>query len=346
MNYLFELSHPKHYYQFRAAINQLNKTNNVFIIARDKDVLLNVLDEENVDYEVYGKHGKTILAKLTLIPSLLFSYYKLLKHHKIDVVISKASAYAAVICQYLKIKTIIFPDSEIVSLTNKFVAPRSTKIVTPANFKLNFGPKHVKVAGLFEDCYLHPTVFTPSKVEVEEMGFDLSKPYFILRFISWNANHDINNFGFSEGEKLKLVETLKNYGNVYISGEAKLPSQFQQYKINIPASKIHHVMHYADMYIGDSQTMATEAALLGTPAIRFNSFVGVNDMSNFKMLEDEFELLKNFNDFENLMDCVERFMNDSENKLKWIKKRELYYDKIGDVNKQMRHFIDSVSIQS
>jgi uncharacterized protein len=343
MNYLIELSHPKHYYQFRAVIRELKQHNHkVVVIARDKDVLLNVLDEEGVAYEVYGKHGKSIVAKLTLIPSLLWSYYKVLKHHKIDVVISKASAYAAIICQYLKIKTIIFPDSEVVSLTNKFVAPRSTKIVTPANFKLNFGQKHVKVAGLFEDCYLHPTVFMPSKEEVEDMGFDLSKPYFILRFISWNANHDINNFGFSEAEKLTLVEALRPYGNVYISGEAELPAQFQAYKIKIPASKIHHVLHFASLYIGDSQTMATEAALLGTPSIRYNSFVGPNDMSNFIMLEEQYGLLKNSPSFDNVCTTMIDFVSNENTKLEWLAKRNVYYKKTGSINAQLVEHIESV----
>jgi predicted glycosyltransferase len=33
-------------------------------------------------------------------------------------------------------------------------------------------------------------------------------------------------------------------------------------------------MAMSKMYIGDSQTMAAEAAVLGTPSIRFNDFVG------------------------------------------------------------------------
>jgi predicted glycosyltransferase len=37
---------------------------------------------------------------------------------------------------------------------------------------------------------------------------------------------------------------------------------------------MHDVMAYASLYIGDSQTMAMEAAVLGVPAIRFNDFVG------------------------------------------------------------------------
>ena len=37
---------------------------------------------------------------------------------------------------------------------------------------------------------------------------------------------------------------------------------------------MHHVMAYASLYIGDSQTMAAEAGVLGTPFVRFNDFVG------------------------------------------------------------------------
>lgn len=37
---------------------------------------------------------------------------------------------------------------------------------------------------------------------------------------------------------------------------------------------MHHVMAFASLYIGDSQTMAAEAGVLGTPFVRFNDFVG------------------------------------------------------------------------
>ncbi len=39
-------------------------------------------------------------------------------------------------------------------------------------------------------------------------------------------------------------------------------------------SDIYHALYYADLYIGDSQTIAAEKAVLGTPALRFNDFVG------------------------------------------------------------------------
>jgi len=37
---------------------------------------------------------------------------------------------------------------------------------------------------------------------------------------------------------------------------------------------MHHVMAFASLYIGDSQTMAAEAGVLGVPFVRFNDFVG------------------------------------------------------------------------
>lgn len=37
---------------------------------------------------------------------------------------------------------------------------------------------------------------------------------------------------------------------------------------------MHHVMAFASLYVGDSQTMAAEAGVLGTPFVRFNDFVG------------------------------------------------------------------------
>ena len=42
----------------------------------------------------------------------------------------------------------------------------------------------------------------------------------------------------------------------------------------VPPEHIHQVMAGASMFIGDSQTMAAEAAVLGVPSVRFNDFVG------------------------------------------------------------------------
>ena len=51
---------------------------------------------------------------------------------------------------------------------------------------------------------------------------------------------------------------------------------------------MHHVMAFASLYIGDSQTMAAEAGVLGVPFVRFNDFVG--RIGSLRELEDVYRL--------------------------------------------------------
>ena len=64
--------------------------------------------------------------------------------------------------------------------------------------------------------------------------------------------------------------------------------QFEKYRIKINPLDMHHVMAYAALYIGDSQTMAAEAGVLGVPFVRFNDFVG--RIGYLRELEDVYEL--------------------------------------------------------
>ena len=64
--------------------------------------------------------------------------------------------------------------------------------------------------------------------------------------------------------------------------------QFEKYRIKINPLDMHHVMAFASLYIGDSQTMAAEAGVLGVPFVRFNDFVG--RIGYLRELEDKYEL--------------------------------------------------------
>ena len=87
--------------------------------------------------------------------------------------------------------------------------------------------------------------------------------------------------------------------------------------------------------------MATESALLGTPSIRYNSFVGKNDMSNFILLENKYNLLRNFNDFNNAFNCLKVYIEDDKIKNDWLEKRKSYYKKVGDINEKIFTIISS-----
>lgn len=333
MRYIFELNHPKHYYQFKYVMRGLERAgHSVHVLARDKDVLLHVLREEEVSFELFGAHKKALLDKIIETPRLLMNYWRIVRREKPDVIVSKASFYGCFIAKLCGAKSFIFPDSEIVNVTNKFVVPLAYCVVTPGSFGLDYGKKHVRIKGLFEDCYLAPSVFAPQENIIAKYG--LRQPYAVLRFVGWYANHDVNNNGFSLEEKIQLIHTIEPYMQVYISSEKPLPIELQQYCLPTPSNQIHSVLAFADLYLGDSQTMATEAALLGTPAIRSNSFVGENDMTNFIMLERKYGLLRNIRDIKQVLEAVRDFACYSCKK-EWQTKRAQYYAVVGDSNNQI-----------
>ena len=338
MKYIFELNHPKHYYQFKYIMSILEQRgHSVMVLARDKDVLLKVLQEEGVPYRVFGVHKESISGKVFSSFSIFRHYKRIAKEFSPNVIVSKASLYGTLVAKMLGCKSFIFPDSEVVKLTNKVVAPMASWIVTPEPFTIDFGNKHLRIKGVFEDCYLSPEVLSINDSYPQE--HNLQCPYAILRFVGWTANHDVNNNGFSLDEKIALADSISKYMTVYISSEKVLPPELAKYKLSTPAAQIHDVLANADLYVGDSQTMASEAALLGTPAIRSNSFVGENDMSNFKMLENKYSLLLNIRDFKTVLAVATDLAKDSR-KAEWKQKREAYYKSVGDTNKYIADLLE------
>lgn len=338
MKYIFELNHPKHYYQFKYIMQMLrNDGHEIKVLARDKDVLLNVLREEGVEYEIFGLHRKNLRDKILGTPQLLLNYWKIVRQWRPDVVVSKASFYGSFIARLIGAKTVIFPDSEVVKVTNRYVVPLASMVITPGTFGLDYGKKHRRIKGLFEDCYLAPSIFSPDTSIVQQYG--LKQPYAILRFVGWYANHDVNNNGLTLDEKKQLIAAIEPYMQVYISSEKPLPDDLKHYQLPTPAAAIHSVLSGADLYLGDSQTMAAEAALLGTPAIRSNSFVGPNDMTNFKVLENEYHLLHNVRDFKDVLPLV-TVMAASSHKSEWQQRKEEYFKRIGDTNATITEMLE------
>ena len=84
---------------------------------------------------------------------------------------------------------------------------------------------------------------------MENLGLDKDEKFIIIRFVAWGASHDIKQQGFTDKEE--YVRELEKYGRIPISSENKLESKFEKYRINIPPEKMHDLLYYATMYIGE-----------------------------------------------------------------------------------------------
>lgn len=294
MNILIQLSHPAHFHLYKyIAKNLMADGHKIFILIKTKDILEDLLVQSGLPYYNILKeaHRKS---KLGILWDMLVRDWRMLRFvrkHKIDLLTGSTVEVAQVgwLTRKYRVNT-GEDDMRVVPLFQKMGGPFVQTILSPIscdNWKLE--PKSVKYAGFHKLAYLHPNQFTPDQRVVEKY-FPANKPYFILRFAQLKAYHDITSHAHGINTEIAqhLIDMLLPYGNVYITSERELEPQFEKYRLNINPLDIHHVLAYAKLYIGDSQSMAVEAAMLGTPSLRFNDFAG--KIGVLEELEHKYEL--------------------------------------------------------
>lgn len=292
MKILFHLGHPAHYHLFKNIIKNLQKQEHtIFILIKKKDILEDLLKESKFSYYNIlpeGRKDNKFFIALGLIKQtlkvLLFSF-----KNKPNLLIG-TSASIGPVGKILNIPSLNIQedDAEIIPRYTKIAYPTSSYIIAPNVCSVGkFQGKKIGYEGYHELAYLHPKNFNPS-IEIANQYVDTSKPFYIIRFAKLTAHHDDGIKGISTSLAQKIIERLTIYGNIYITSERELEPQFEQYRIKINPIHMHHVINYASMYLGDSQTMAAEAGVLGIPFLRINDFVG--KIGYLKELEEKYKL--------------------------------------------------------
>lgn len=292
MNILIQLSHPAHFHLYKnVAKNLMDDGHKVFILIKTKDILEDLLKQSGLPYFNILKeaHRKSKLGILWDMIVRDWRMWRFVKKNKIDLLTGSTVEVAQVgwLTRKYRVNT-GEDDMNVVPLFPKMAGPFMGTILSPRvcnNYSLE--PYSVKYESYHELAYLHPNHFVADKKVVEKY-FPIDAPYFIMRFSSLNAYHDSGIRGINTEIAQRLIDILKPYGRIYITSERELEPQFEPYRIPIKTLDMHHVMAFSTLYIGDSQTMAAEAGVLGVPFVRYNDFVG--RIGYLNELEDEFHL--------------------------------------------------------
>jgi hypothetical protein len=195
-------------------------------------------------------------------------------------------------------------------------------------------------SGYHELSYLHPNHFKPDPNVLSELGLKKEEPFFIMRFNVFKAHHDGGAKGLSTVQKKDLIELLRSHGKIFITTEREIDPELKKYQYPISPEKMHSVLYYAKMFIGDSQTMTSEAAVLGTPSIRCNSFVG---RISYLEEEEQYGLTFGFlpEDFKGLLQKIRELLSMPDLHQEWQKRREkMLEDKI-DVSAFITWFVEN-----
>jgi len=293
---LFDVTHPALVHLFEAPARTLaDRGHEVAVAAREKDVTTDLLDAAGIPYAVASRAGTGPLSRVAELAARELGLLRVARRVRPDVVVSQVDPAAVHVARLVGASAVVFDDSEHERVAASVTHPFADVVCTPAGFRRDV-PNQRRYDGFHELAYLHPERFTPDPDGLREHGVDPDEPYAVVRFVSWAAHHDVGQEGFSPAGKRRLLAGLAEHATVYVSSEGDAPAGADADPLPVPPERVHDLLAFADCYVGDSQTMATEAAVLGTPAVRSNSFAGDGDMSNFRELEDEYGLLASFED--------------------------------------------------
>lgn len=324
MRYLFLVNTPAHAHTFKHVVRTLrDRGHEVGILARDYGCTVEVLDYEELPYEVYGRCDTTKLSLFTELPRHYYTLLPRARRFDPDVIFGIGS-YAAHAGALTDARTVLVRDTETAGLDARLSLPFADAVLTPYSFRDDLGEKHYRFDGLMESAYLHPDVFE-RRVDVrEELGVAPDEDIVILRFNAWGSQHDIGKSGFTRAQKDRLVDRLGEHGRVFVLDE-KFGDSAENDAVGYDAhpGHIHDVLAEASLLITDAHTTATEAGLLGTPTVRSNGLVGDDDMGNFVEMERQ-GLLENYRSFDAVLERGVEILADDSPSEEWARRRDAY----------------------
>lgn len=299
---LFDLGHPGHFHLFKNAIDYFkdNPDYQVFITTRNIPIIKALLEASNFTYCIIGSKRNGFFGKMFSVLETDFQMLLFVLKNKIELGIHCGIVLSHV-SLFTKMRSWIFDDDDddVEPLMVNFSHPLSEFVFTPDCIKRKV-KRAIYYPGTHELSYLYDGLERLDNTPVR---------YSIVRLVAFNGHHDSGHSGLNEQQLIQLVGLLEEKGNVFITSEKKLAGRWEKYRINVSYEKMHQLMSGAMIVVGDSQTMISEAATMGVPAFKCNSFAGMLAVPN--MLEREYELCSSYkpNEFDLMLREVETVLN-------------------------------------
>ncbi len=237
------------------------KGHRVLVGARIKEFTLQLLNESGFEYTTLTKKGIGLPGLVKELIEQQLKISRIIRSNSIDLMLQISGIFNAPVGKYYGIPTLAFSDTENDKYANSLSFSLSKYVISPTCFSREAGgawANQVHYPGYHELAYLSPR-YAPEVKHPDNR--------FLVRFVGWGAGHDIGEKSLSTESKIELVKLLSRFGSVHISSEAPLPDALAQYAFKMHPSEIHNFMAKCKLIVGESATMASEAACLGIPAI-------------------------------------------------------------------------------
>ena len=329
MHILVDIIHPAHVHFFKHAIALWRKQGHtVSITARRKDIAIDLLERYGFNYFDLGPAGKGLSGLAVELARRNVKLLRLTQKLRPDVLVGIGGVFIAQVGRLMRIPSVVFTDTENATLSNRLTFPFAAVVCTPTCYEATVPKnKHLAYAGYHELAYTHPDYFSPDPKVLDTFGLQADQNFIIVRLVSWGAAHDVSDHGFVD--MVATVKQLGRFGRVLISSEKELPADLRPYQVSAAPELMHHLLYYARLFIGESATMASESATLGTPAI----FVSTSVRGYTNEQEKKYDLTYTFSDpvkgQQQALNKAIEILSDPHAKEKWQTKRNrMLADKI------------------
>jgi predicted glycosyltransferase len=316
MKILFFLVHPAKFNFHKVQISTLkSKGHQVDVIITKKDILEDLVKEQGWEYtNIFpeGRKVKGVHVYIGALISMVKTILRLLNYTKgrhYDIFVGDLLT----IVGRLKGIPSFYPTDDVLrQVPEQQLFLYTTKhIIAPLITDLGkFNRKTIRYDGIKALAHLHPNYFTPDLGKITESL--RGKDFFMIRCVKFVSTHDINKSGINDQVLYKLVNRLRQSGDILISSERELPEDLKTFQININKNDIGHYLAFAKLLIADSTTMCSEAAVLGTPSIEYDNYF--YEIEQMMQLKDKYKLITCIEppNEVSLMQALEEHLNNSE----------------------------------
>ena len=275
MKILIDINHPAHVHYYRNFIKLMEAKGHKFCVTnRDSKMINQLLDHYGIEHTVRNKRPEkkgTVASLMNLLRMVLWCIRKSLTFHP-DIYMGFASSASAITSWMFRKPSILIDDTEHNAMNHKLYLPFCSVVLTPFYFKKNLGneKKQIRFNAYVEQLYLQSVYFKSSSQVLEELNVK-PKEYVIVRYIAYDAHHDLKAHPISEDAKKNIVKEISKRYRVFVSLEKSVKDPFyDDYVLKISPEKMHDLEANAKFMIAEGATMASEAFLLGVPYLYLN----------------------------------------------------------------------------
>lgn len=269
MKILIDIVHPADVLFFFHPIRRWRQMGHeIQVASRRKDVTGELLDAFGIEHRVLSAAGRSLPALAVEMLRRDLAMLKLARRFRPDIMTGFGGVAISHVGKVLGIPSVSFYDTGRAPLQHRVTLPFISHLHVTESYD---GPiardRTDRFPGTKDFSYLHPDNFLPDRAAAVTAGLAEQGRNYFIRLVGWEANHDVGHAGWNAETLAHFVHYLGEQGKVHISSELPLPTKLEKHRYRGAVDQLHHLLAFCTCYIGESATMAGEAALLGVPAI-------------------------------------------------------------------------------